>query len=129
MKPSKKAQCLPTSLSPWWTGNTSSRTNLLNIDQEHYDNANENDLQLLKSFITIRQSHKNFFIFGLPAMSPMTTPNKTEHEQPSENQQSQSAPLHSSKLFPNGSRERTIIHDNAEYRLRITSQGKLILTK
>lgn len=38
-------------------------------------------------------------------------------------------PLNTQLLFPKGSKERTIIHDNTEYRLRITSQGKLILTK
>ncbi|RZO91009.1 MAG: hemin uptake protein HemP [Limnobacter sp.] len=39
------------------------------------------------------------------------------------------APLNTKTLFPLGSRERTIVHDNTEYRLRITAQGKLILTK
>ncbi|MAZ09024.1 MULTISPECIES: hemin uptake protein HemP [unclassified Limnobacter] len=39
------------------------------------------------------------------------------------------APLNTKTLFPQGSRERTIVHDNTEYRLRITAQGKLILTK
>jgi hemin uptake protein HemP len=38
-------------------------------------------------------------------------------------------PLNTQLLFPKGSKERTIIHDNTEYRLRITAQGKLILTK
>ena len=38
-------------------------------------------------------------------------------------------PLNTQTLFPKGSRERTIVHDNTEYRLRITAQGKLILTK
>ncbi|MEW6205949.1 MAG: hemin uptake protein HemP [Pseudomonadota bacterium] len=38
-------------------------------------------------------------------------------------------PLNTKTLFPHGSRERTIVHDNTEYRLRITAQGKLILTK
>ncbi|VWX37160.1 hemin uptake protein HemP [Limnobacter sp. 130] len=38
-------------------------------------------------------------------------------------------PLNTTTLFPQGSRERTIVHDNTEYRLRITAQGKLILTK
>ncbi|MFP5483725.1 MAG: hemin uptake protein HemP [Gammaproteobacteria bacterium] len=38
-------------------------------------------------------------------------------------------PLNTKTLFPLGSRERTIVHDNTEYRLRITAQGKLILTK
>ncbi|MCZ8014608.1 hemin uptake protein HemP [Limnobacter thiooxidans] len=39
------------------------------------------------------------------------------------------AALNTQQLFPKGSKERTIIHDNMEYRLRITAQGKLILTK
>jgi hemin uptake protein HemP len=37
--------------------------------------------------------------------------------------------LNTQALFPKGSKERTIIHDNMEYRLKITAQGKLILTK
>ena len=37
--------------------------------------------------------------------------------------------LNTQNLFPKGSRERKIVHDNTEYRLRITAQGKLILTK
>jgi hemin uptake protein HemP len=39
------------------------------------------------------------------------------------------APLNTKDLFPKGSKERTIVHENTEYRLRITAQGKLILTK
>jgi hemin uptake protein HemP len=46
-----------------------------------------------------------------------------------ENQLEQPAPLNTETLFPNGSRERTIVHDNTQYRLRITALGKLILTK
>ena len=38
-------------------------------------------------------------------------------------------PLNTNILFPAGSNERKIVHDNTEYRLRITAQGKLILTK
>ncbi len=37
--------------------------------------------------------------------------------------------LHSHELFPKGIREVTIAHANMQYRLRITAQGKLILTK
>jgi len=36
--------------------------------------------------------------------------------------------LRSSDLFRHG-RELTIIHDDAEYKLRLTGNGKLILTK
>lgn len=39
------------------------------------------------------------------------------------------ASLNTENLFPNGCRERTIVHDDTEYRLRITALGKLILTK
>ncbi|HEX4879530.1 MAG TPA: hemin uptake protein HemP [Limnobacter sp.] len=39
------------------------------------------------------------------------------------------AVVQSQSLFPPGQREVTIEHGNTQYRLRITAQGKLILTK
>jgi hemin uptake protein HemP len=38
-------------------------------------------------------------------------------------------PLSTNTLFAPGERELTIVHNNTEYRLRITALGKLILTK
>lgn len=37
--------------------------------------------------------------------------------------------IDSRSLFRNGSREVVITHDGADYRLRLTASGKLILTK
>ncbi|HEX4843406.1 MAG TPA: hemin uptake protein HemP [Limnobacter sp.] len=37
--------------------------------------------------------------------------------------------VQSQTLFPPGQRELTIAHGTMQYRLRITAQGKLILTK
>jgi len=62
-------------------------------------------------------------------MSPITSSDKTERNSLPQKQLSHAAPLNTENLFPNGSRERTIVHDNTEYRLRITALGKLILTK
>lgn len=59
-----------------------------------------------------------------------TQPNKKSGSAPVAHSASETAtPLNTISLFPKGSKERTIVHENTEYRLRITAQGKLILTK
>jgi len=63
-------------------------------------------------------------------MNPITS-TKTNAAKPLPERQPDlgTTPLNTQTLFPNGSKERTIVHDNTEYRLRITALGKLILTK
>jgi hemin uptake protein HemP len=59
-----------------------------------------------------------------------TQPNKKSGNAPVAHSEPETAtPLNTNSLFPKGSKERTIVHENTEYRLRITAQGKLILTK
>ncbi|MCR2745508.1 hemin uptake protein HemP [Limnobacter parvus] len=59
-------------------------------------------------------------------MNTPTSPNKTKG---STGKPVGFEPLNTKALFPTGSKERTIVHEDSEYRLRITAQGKLILTK